>query len=1155
MAITAERLQVEISSSGAGDVSGALNSVKAAALNLRKAVGLMGAGVAAASGILAGVGVNAARKFQEAMVEVEKVTSAETAAKMAEEVKRMAGTIPLAQSELADLVAQAGRFGVAEDQMVGFTETVAKMATATDLAATEAGEAFAKLATITSTPISKMENLGSAINALSNNFATSSSEIVTSMMESASSLSNLGASQVEIAGLSAALNEVTSNASKAGRGLRRVAQEMLDPRKVMDLARGLGMNVAEFKRVRSEAPVKTINQLAATMSGSGKQADLLRKTFTSFSRVALSNLGKNLKGVNAAIELSGEQFQKATSLQREFEAQSKTFNNQLTLLQNQLRNVAIEIGEALLPGLTDFVKRIGTVVKGLSDWVSSLSDAQIRLGLVATQVGGVITALTALNPVLGLVAAGVTGLAVAWREDFGGIRAATAEVIQVIRSEFAPSVRYAMALVRDITSTVAQTFRAELEGMGITARSVVQALKTHLIGGIRTVSAGVRSVLTWIGALWTEHRTTVVATITRLVEGVRTKIAELQALFDRFAPAIQSVADKFGGWQNVLLTLTPVLLGLLGPIGTLAGAAGFGGLASAATAASGVFGGLLTTLGSVALSIGTVASSVTRTLLSFGKMRTILTGLVDKALLYGVYGALRLKDAFGVLRGALVAIPGIISTVISAVTSFSLSLSSITAVVPLVTSGITGIAAAVAGLAAPIAIAVGAAYTLYAAWKNNFLGIRDTVQQVFTAVKALIRGDTSKMAALVGGGVSKMRTAWNRLQVLYQQAKTIFNQVKAVVMGALQWIYTNAIVPVLNSIEKHWKTHGQALYQEILETYQAIKSRIMQFVDFIWPYIRGFLQTTESAWQKWGDEILVVVRFLMDTVGSVINTAIDFILTVINVGLNAIQGDWQEAWNAIAGFTERLFGGIKNFISNWVGGFLGWFDRTFIQPVIGYFEELYQKIIGGSIVPDMFNDISSFVSGWISGFLGTIGDFGNTFVSDVTGFLGDVVSAFQSKLGVVENLASDIVGAASSAASEAAGYLSDARGAAADAASAAADAAGSAADAAGAAGRAIGEAGRRAGRAIGLASGGVVDRATNAVVGEGRASEAVIPLNDRGVSAMARAMESANVSTNAGGGGGGDTYRVTVHANGEREGRRAGRTFVDELRADNFDSA
>ncbi|WP_254535240.1 phage tail tape measure protein [Halomarina litorea] len=1148
MAITAERLQVEISSSGAGEVSGALASVKSAALDLRKAVGLMGGAVAAASGVLAGVGVNAARKFQDALVEVEKVTSAETAARMSEEVKRLAGTIPLAQSEIADLVAQAGRFGVAEDQLVGFTETVAKMATATDLAATEAGEAFAKLATITDTPISKIENLGSAINALSNNFATSSSEIVTSMMESASSLSTLGASQVEIAGLSAALNEVTSNASKAGRGLRRIAQEMLDPRKVADISRALGVSVDQFKQMRSEAPVATIKRLAQTMAGSGKQADLLRKTLTSFSRTALSNLAKNLEGVNSAVELSGKQFENATSLQREFEAQSKTFNNQAQLLANQLRNVAITIGEALLPGLTDFVSKLTSVTKGVSQWVQSLSDAQIRLGLLAGQVGGIITALTALNPVLGLVASGVVALAAAWRSDFGGIQAATREVLQVIRSEFAPSVRYAMALVRDITSTVAGAFRSELNSMGITARSVVQTIKTVLIGGIRTLGGSVRGALTVIGAAWHEHRATVVATVRTLVRTARSALGQLEALFDRFAPKIQAVADRFGGWKTVLLGLAPVLLGLLGPVGTLIGASGLGGLVSVATTAGGIFATLASTLGSVALTLGTVSSSVTKTLLSFGKMRTILTALVDKALLYGVYGILKFKDALGVLKGFLLGIPGIISSVVSSVSSFSLSLTSITGAVPVVTGGIRAILAAVMGLSAPLAAAGLAAAALYAAWKNNFGGIRDTTRQVLSGVKALLRGDTSKMRTLVANGVQRMRDAWDRLQVLYERAKAIFEHVKAVVMGAMTWLWQNAITPVLNSIEKQWKTHGQALYSEILETYQAIKSRITQFVDFIWPFIEGFLGATESAWQAWGDEILVIVRFLFDTVGSVINTAVDFILTVVRTGLNILQGDWEEAWNAIAGFLERTFGGIRNFVENWVGGFVSWFDRTFIQPVIQFFEDLHSQIIGNSIVPEMFNAISSFVDGWISGFLGTIGSFGRDLISDVSGFLGDVVGAFQDKLGAVEDIASDIVGAASDAASDAADYLSDAKGAAADAASAAADAAGSAADA-------VGDAINAGANAIGLASGGVVSGATRAVVGEGRSKEAVIPLNDRGVGAMARAMEAANVQTSGGGGSGGVTIgRVEVNANSRSEGRAAGRGFVDELRSANFNN-
>ena len=95
-----------------------------------------------------------------------------------EQIRGLALAMPLAVGELANVAALAGQLGIAQEDIAGFTETMAMLGTATNLSAEEAGNALARFQNVTGTSVDTVENLGSAIVHLGNNFATQESEII-----------------------------------------------------------------------------------------------------------------------------------------------------------------------------------------------------------------------------------------------------------------------------------------------------------------------------------------------------------------------------------------------------------------------------------------------------------------------------------------------------------------------------------------------------------------------------------------------------------------------------------------------------------------------------------------------------------------------------------------------------------------------------------------------------------------------------------------------------------------------------------------------------------------------------------------------------------------------------------------------------------------
>jgi len=369
---------------------------------------------------LAGAVFQAAR-FESALVEVQKVGSEALAEGLARPLERMSMRIPLASTELVGLAADARRFGVTgEDNILRFVEATAKMSTATQLSTDEAGQAFAKLAALTNTPISQVENLGSAINALSNNFATDSQEIVDSMLRSSGALRQLNISGQQAAALSASLNEVSASAERAGTRLVRLVSEIQTPDTVKELSSLMGVTVQQFRSMRENSPTGLMLRLAEMMRSGSQAGRQLRATLSETSTKTLVRLGQNMDRVRKAMGLSNEAFNENTSLQREFQAALGTTAKQARLAWNQIQNTARLLGRELLPAVKAGIQDVRDFLGPLNTWIRTNSQLAKQIALTTAVVGGLGLALAGVTATFGFMAQGI-GLALSAFGSFLGL--------------------------------------------------------------------------------------------------------------------------------------------------------------------------------------------------------------------------------------------------------------------------------------------------------------------------------------------------------------------------------------------------------------------------------------------------------------------------------------------------------------------------------------------------------------------------------------------------------------------------------------------------------------------------------------------------------------------------------------------------------------
>ena len=87
----------------------------------------------------------------------------------------------MAGTELAKITASGGQLGVARKDLPKFTETIAKMSVAFDMAADQAGDSMAKLANVYQIPIDQIGKLGDAVNHLSNSSPAKAGDIINTL--------------------------------------------------------------------------------------------------------------------------------------------------------------------------------------------------------------------------------------------------------------------------------------------------------------------------------------------------------------------------------------------------------------------------------------------------------------------------------------------------------------------------------------------------------------------------------------------------------------------------------------------------------------------------------------------------------------------------------------------------------------------------------------------------------------------------------------------------------------------------------------------------------------------------------------------------------------------------------------------------------------
>lgn len=200
--------------------------------------------------------VKQAAEFDSAMVGVRKTTELtdKEFADMTQTIRDMAKEMPATAVEIAGVAEAAGQLGIEKENITDFARVMIDLGETTNLTSDQAANAFARFANITQMPQTEFENLASTVVQLGNNFATTEAEITEMGMRLAGTGTQIGLSQADIMGLSAAMSSVGISAEAGGTAMSMVLNKMNNAlagsKSVMDevaeAAEEAGMSVEQF---------------------------------------------------------------------------------------------------------------------------------------------------------------------------------------------------------------------------------------------------------------------------------------------------------------------------------------------------------------------------------------------------------------------------------------------------------------------------------------------------------------------------------------------------------------------------------------------------------------------------------------------------------------------------------------------------------------------------------------------------------------------------------------------------------------------------------------------------------------------------------------------------------------------------------------------
>ncbi|EAI9011766.1 phage tail tape measure protein [Campylobacter coli] len=343
------------------------------------------------SGGIVGKSIKVGIDFESAMADVKKVTDlseGHTLEGLKQDILDLSKKLPMTAEEIANIVAEGGKLGLASKEALEFGKTATAMGVAFEMSANEAGEAIGGLMANLQTDVKGIKDLGDSINYLADKGSSDAKNIVNIVSRIGGMGNLIGLQRENMAALAATLDEVKIPAEVAGTAISSMFTKLSTAdtlgAKAEEAFSQLGLSGEFMKKALNRNSQEAINILLSRIKTLDKESQIgvITNIFGNDSGTirAMATLVNGYDRYQELLKMTNSE-EKKGSMDKELINKCETTASILKILGNNISALAIKFSDALLP----VVKLVASGFSFVIDIVDTLlSKFPVLSTIVAT---------------------------------------------------------------------------------------------------------------------------------------------------------------------------------------------------------------------------------------------------------------------------------------------------------------------------------------------------------------------------------------------------------------------------------------------------------------------------------------------------------------------------------------------------------------------------------------------------------------------------------------------------------------------------------------------------------------------------------------------------------------------------------------------------
>jgi TP901 family phage tail tape measure protein len=516
---------------------------------------------------IAAVGVFAAKSFmdfEDSFAGVRKTVDASEAEfdAMAQQFRNLSKEIPINVNELNRLGEAAGALGIPKEEVVDFARVMALLGVTTNLTSDQAAESIAKIQNIFGAAGKDTDRFASTLVALGNKGASTETQIIEMATRIAGAGNAVNMTQGEVLAFASALASVGIEAEMGGSAISKVFIDMASAVRdggaaVRGFADVAGLSVDQFSEKFKTNAAGAVNDFIVGLNGIKTSGGDLIGTIEGlgFTEVRVRDTLLRAAGAGTvltdALTLQSKAWDENTALTQEAEKRFQTMKSQMTLLWNNVKDLALSLGMAMKPALDSVLSIVKSLVPVLEQAVKFFADLPAPVRDVAIAIAAVVAAAGPALLLFGQLASAASSIAAMFTK--GGL---AMKIIPPLLDGITAAIGFLLSPIGLVVVAVAGLAAVWLlwgDDIKRIVSEVWQAVKTWLWDKFAPVLEPVFTLLQDLGALYLAYADVVTASlgaalgfISEFVTGAISWLwGKLAPIFEPIAAAVVMVKDTF----------------------------------------------------------------------------------------------------------------------------------------------------------------------------------------------------------------------------------------------------------------------------------------------------------------------------------------------------------------------------------------------------------------------------------------------------------------------------------------------------------------------------------------------------------------------------------------------------------------------------------